>query len=90
MSNPDAPGTVQNNNQTLNDRTGLYIAIIALAIAGISLGMQINAPRVMDAKIESLRAEIETYKDKATVSENHWRNLEVKQGVMEEKLNGRR
>lgn len=40
-------------NATLNDRTGLYISILALALAGYSLGRQVNLSDVMDAKIQS-------------------------------------
>lgn len=70
-------GSKSSANAEIHDRTGLYIAIIALIIAAISLGMQIMQPAITDAKVESLRGEVKVFVDRATVSENHWRNIEV-------------
>lgn len=38
-------------NAEIHDRTGLYISIIALGLAGVSLGMQLRNDAVIDAKV---------------------------------------
>lgn len=40
-----------NSNAEIHDRTGLYISIIALALAGMAFGGAIMLPQIMDAKI---------------------------------------
>lgn len=39
------------SNAEIHDRTGLYISIIALALAGMAFGGAIMLPQIMDAKI---------------------------------------
>lgn len=73
----DAPATVNNNQATVNDRTGLYISIIALAMAALSLGLTLREPSITDAKIEGVKALLAEAVDKARTAENHWRNDEV-------------
>lgn len=38
-------------HQEMQDRTGLYVSILALVIAALSLGMQLQNDEIMEAKI---------------------------------------
>lgn len=38
---------------SVQDRAGLYVAIVALTIAALSLGMQLTQSALIDAKIEA-------------------------------------
>jgi predicted DNA binding CopG/RHH family protein len=40
-------------NAEVHDRTGLYISILALAMAGVALGLWLNQSAVIDAKVEA-------------------------------------
>lgn len=77
MQNETAPGTVNNLNNTLNERTGLYIAIVAFVIAAMALGGEALQPQLTEAKIEVFRAALDINSNRAQVSENHWRDIEV-------------
>jgi len=61
MSNPEAPGTVNNNQATLNDRTGLYIAIIALFSAALSVGLAIRSPAEAAARLSERESRMAQY-----------------------------
>ena len=53
-------GTIaQGGRAELHDRTGLYIAIIALLFAAMSFGMAIVLPMVYSERMESLRDRVQ-------------------------------
>lgn len=68
-------GNSSEANATINDRTGLYIAIVAVVLGGIALGVAVTNPKITDAKLDVLS-------DKATIGENHWRNIETENKVL--------
>ncbi len=41
------------SNAEIHDRTGLYISILALALAGIALGLWLNQSQIIDAKVQA-------------------------------------
>lgn len=56
----NAPTIGDNSPQahaSVQDRAGLFIAIVALIIATLSLGLQLSQPALMDAKIKAAMAE---------------------------------
>lgn len=67
MNERIAPDTVNNAptigdnspqaHASVQDRAGLYIAIVALIVATLSLGMQLMQSQLMDAKIDAGIAE---------------------------------
>lgn len=67
MNTKTAPDTVNNAptigdnspqaHASVQDRAGLYIAILALTIAALSLGMQLSQSALLDAKIKAEIAE---------------------------------
>jgi hypothetical protein len=52
----------------INDRTGLFIAVIALVVGCLGIGIGLASLIVTDNAV-----------NRATISENHWRNFEVEQ-----------
>jgi hypothetical protein len=40
-------------NAEIHDRTGLYISILALAMAGIALGLWLNQAQIIEAKVQA-------------------------------------
>ena len=51
-------------------------------IAALALGLAIGAIFVANIKTEIVIDKIESLKDKTTVSENHWRNIETDVGIL--------
>lgn len=75
MPNNEAPGTVNNNNNTWTESKSFFLSVIALVAAMLALGMQIKEDF-------NLRENL----NKATVSENHWRDQEVRQKADHEEI----
>lgn len=64
-------GTIaQGGSATLNDRSGLYVAILALALAGIALGLWLNQSQIIDAKVQAAVAQANAT---ASTAETHAR-----------------
>lgn len=74
---------------TMNDRTGLYLAILAFGISLLAADRSYNAPAIADAKIDTIKiqieaqfkaqiatqdAKLEELNHRVEVAENHWRN----------------
>jgi hypothetical protein len=59
-------------NAEVHDRTGLYLAIIALIFSALSLGINIDEGRHVTDRERDVN-------NKLIISENHWRDIEVAQ-----------
>lgn len=59
------------------DRTGLYIAIIALILAAMALGVSLMQPEVTKAKVENLQDRVQTAERESRVSQERWNDLKV-------------
>lgn len=64
-------------NASVNDRAGLYIAIVALVIAAISLGISLMQPAVTNAKVENLQDRVQTAERESRVMQERWNDLKV-------------
>lgn len=73
--------TVGDNSPTahasVQDRAGLYIAIVALILATLSLGMTIVNPKISEAKIENLQDRVITAERESRVMQERWNDLKV-------------
>lgn len=69
-NSPSAHASVQ-------DRTGLFIAIVALIISAIALGMTVILPKLVEAQVENLRDRAETAEREARVMQERWNDLKV-------------
>lgn len=72
-SGPVATG----GDATIHDRTGLYLAVIAVILSALSLGMTIVNPKISDAKVENLRDRVVTAEREARVMQERWNDLKV-------------
>lgn len=62
---------------TINDRTGLYLAVIAVILSALSLGMTIVNPKISDAKVENLQDRVITAERESRVMQERWNDLKV-------------
>lgn len=62
---------------SVQDRAGLYIAIVALVIAAISLGISLMQPAVTNAKVENLQDRVQTAERESRVMQERWNDLKV-------------
>ena len=77
-SNRANGGGVSNRaDATINDRTGLYISIIALIISAISLGMTMQLPSLHAARVEVLVDRVAKAETEARVMQERWNDLKV-------------
>ncbi len=68
-SNRAAQGGVSNRaDATIHDRTGLYISIISLALAGTAMGSWLNLSQLIDAKVKAAVAQSEATAHAADVN----------------------
>lgn len=61
----------------VNDRTGLYISIIALILAAIAVGVSLMQPAVTNAKVENLQDRVQTAERESRVMQERWNDLKV-------------
>lgn len=61
----------------INDRTGLYLAIIAIVLSAISLGISLMQPAVTNAKVENLQDRVQTAERESRVMQERWNDLKV-------------
>lgn len=76
----NAPSDYQGDGSSravINDRTGLYIAVIAIVMSGISLGISLMQPAVTNAKVENLQDRVVTAEREARVMQERWNDLKV-------------
>lgn len=94
----DNKGTIAKGGEaTINDRTGLYIAIISLVFASLCLGLflmqTILMPQIIDSKIAAGMAKAEEIAHaadtNARVALEHEVDLKVKQAALEERMKGK-
>jgi len=71
-------------NATIHDRTGLYLAIIAILFAAMAFGMSIVLPMVYSERTATLEARIENLSERAQLAEREarvaterWNDLKV-------------
>jgi uncharacterized membrane protein YciS (DUF1049 family) len=86
-NSPQATG----GNATINDRTGRVISLVAFAASFLALGLAIGAVIIAmmlfsQAKLDKADRERDV-NSKLQVSENHWRDIEVKVKTLEERAN---
>lgn len=62
---------------SVQDRAALYVAIVALIIAALSLGMTIVNPRISEAKVENLQDRVITAERESRVMQERWNDLKV-------------
>lgn len=62
---------------TINDRTGLYLAVIAVILSALSLGMTLVIPKISDAKVENLQDRVITAERESRVMQERWNDLKV-------------
>lgn len=79
----DGP-VAQGGDATIHDRTGLYLAIIAILFAAMAFGMSIVLPMVYSERTETLEARIENLSERAQLAEREarvaterWNDLKV-------------
>lgn len=81
-----APDTIHNApvsnyenspHAVINDRTGLYLAIIAIILSAISLGVSLMQPAVTNAKVENLQDRVQTAERESRVMQERWNDLKV-------------
>lgn len=81
-----APDTIHNApvnsyenspHAVIHDRTGLYLAIIAIVLSAISLGVSLMQPAVTNAKVENLQDRVVTAEREARVMQERWNDLKV-------------
>lgn len=87
MNNKIAPDTVNNAptigdnspqaHAVVQDRAGLYIAIVALIISALSLGVSLMQPAVTNAKVENLQDRVQTAERESRVMQERWNDLKV-------------
>lgn len=87
MNQNTAPDTVNNAptvgdyspqaHASVQDRAGLYIAIVALIIAAISLGISLMQPAVTNATVENLQDRVQTAERESRVMQERWNDLKV-------------
>jgi len=84
--NKIAPDTIHNApvntyenspHAILHDRTGLYLAIIAMVLSAISLGVSLMQPAVTNAKVENLQDRVQTAERESRVMQERWNDLKV-------------
>lgn len=74
----NAPVVGDNSPQaTIHDRTGLYLAVIAVILAALSLGMTIVNPKISEAKVENLQDRVITAERESRVMQERWNDLKV-------------
>lgn len=73
-------------NAWVSDRTGLYVALVAMAAAFLSLGIAITEPKITQSKFDSFQVRLDQTADSATRSENHWRNIESENRIYKEQV----
>lgn len=70
-------GPVARADAKVEDRAGLYVAIVALVIAAISLGISLMQPAVTNAKVENLQDRVQTAERESRVMQERWNDLKV-------------
>lgn len=52
-------GSSSGSHAEIHDRTGLYVSILSLSLAGVSLGLWLNLSAIIDAKVQAATAKSE-------------------------------
>lgn len=83
MNDQKAPERIQNapsdyqgdgsSRAVINDRTGLYIAILAMALAAISFGVSSMTPALNQARLDGLQSQIEALREQVRIAEREAR-----------------
>lgn len=80
-NSPDLSGNTgaiaQGGSATLHDRLGVYIAILALIIATLALGMVIMLPAQQAARVDMLADRAAKAEREARVMQERWNDLKV-------------
>lgn len=82
MRRENASGAITDNKGSIaqaaiHDRTGLYLAVIALIISALALGMVIMLPGRQEAYIEMLADRAQTAEREVRVMQERWNDLKV-------------
>jgi hypothetical protein len=64
-------------NATIHDRTALYIAIIAMVLSALALGMVIMVPALQASRIEMLTDRTDKAEREARVMQERYNDLKV-------------
>lgn len=70
-------GQIAKADAKIEDRTGLYLAVIAVILSALSLGMTIVNPKISDAKVENLQDRVQTAERESRVMQERWNDLKV-------------
>ena len=74
----DNKGTIaQGGNAEVHDRTGLYIAIIALLFAAMAFGMSIVLPMVYSERMEAMRDRVQIAERNAQLAREDVRIMQL-------------
>lgn len=70
-------GQIAKADARVEDRTGLYLAVIAFGFSALSLGAAIIIPSVYEARMQNLSDRVVTAEREARVMTERWNDLKV-------------